>query len=96
LANQEPNLLEGPSERSKTGSKHADREHARRKAERKLLEGLSRYYPLKQGQDQCSRSSLLSQSKHRHDFSTHNDLPLTWILLSRGGSGEFPYRSGGL
>ena len=77
LESLEPCLLTGRGRRTVAGSRNADDEFERRNVERRLLQELSRYYPLEQGQNAWSRSSLLSLGKHGCDRSTYDDLPLT-------------------
>lgn len=54
-----------------------DKEHRRNQRERELLEALSRYYPVPQGQKEWTRSALLSIGKHRSDRPIRCDIPLT-------------------
>lgn len=64
LDDQKRCLLTGKGKRKAVSSNHAEREFRRRNMERQLLQDLSQYYPLREGQSGWSRQALLSLSKH--------------------------------
>ena len=64
LENPEPCLRTGQGKQTATDSSHAMREFGRRGVENKLIQDLSRYYLLGQGQSSWTRPSLLSLGKH--------------------------------
>jgi len=75
LENPEPCLRMGKGKQIATGSSHAMREFGRRGVERELIQDLSRYYPLGQGQSSWTRPSLLSLGKHviaQHTTTFHS------------------------
>ena len=67
----EPCLRGGSGERTEAGSKNADEEFERRNVERRLLQELSRYYPLKQDKRTWARPSLMWNGKHECHLSTY-------------------------
>ena len=76
LESLEPRLLTGKGRRTVDSDK-AKVEFGRRNAERRLLQELSRYYPLEGNQSGWTRSSLISQGKHGRDRPAYESLPLT-------------------
>ncbi|KAF9652321.1 hypothetical protein BDM02DRAFT_3109317 [Thelephora ganbajun] len=81
VASLQPCLLIGYGKRTAVGSKKANAEFERRNVERRLLQELSRYYPLGPNQKVRTRLQLLSLGKHDAITRYTSDTPLARTLL---------------